>query len=99
MTYLNKVQFVSNVAFGGQVSSLNRSSAGDRVGASPPEITLDEKMRFVSLVRVVAGKEEEVIVPMSNVASFVVCSDAEVAAIEKKKAEREPAKKPEEKKK
>ncbi len=95
MTYLNKVQFIAPVAFGGQVSSLNRTSIGDRVGASPPTITLDEKMRFVSLVRVVAGKEDEVIVPMTNVASFVPCSDAETAAIEKKKAD---AKKPEVKK-
>lgn len=94
---IKSVQFVNTVSFGGQKQSLNRAIVGDRPGQTSADIEIDEKHRFISLKRKVSGVEEEVIVPMTNVASFMPFSDAEMKKLQEKIQEekaKEEAKKP-----
>lgn len=97
MTPLKSVQFINTVSFGGQKQSLNRAIVGDRPGQTSADIEIDDKQRFISLRRKVSGVEEEVIVPMTNVASFMPFSDAEMKKLQESTKAKE-AVKPEVKK-
>lgn len=67
------VDFIAVVSLGGSLKSASsRGVVGDRPGATPMEISVDEDMKFVRLVKHVNGKEKVKYVPMTNVSGFEV---------------------------
>lgn len=79
---LKSCQFVSVVSFGGQLQSCSTTAVGDRPGQSGAELELDEKMRFIAITKLVNGKTQTKLVPMSNVASFEM-AEVQAAAVKK----------------
>lgn len=74
------VDFIAVVSLGGSLKSASsKSVVGDRPGQTPMDITVDEDMRFVRLVKHVNGKERVKYVPMTNVSGFEVEEEPTVA--------------------
>lgn len=67
---LKHAQFVSTVSFGGQLQSISVNVVGDRPGQTGAVIELDEKMRFVSITKLMNGQSVTRVVPMSNIACY-----------------------------
>ena len=67
---IKQVQFINTVSFGGQLQSASIHAVGDRPGQGGMEIEMDEKMRFISLTKLLNGNPSTRLVPMTNVAAF-----------------------------
>lgn len=80
---LKHVQFISTVSFGGQLQSASINVVGDRPGQTGSVIELDEKMRFVSITKVMNGQSTTRVVPMSNVACYEALEVALPAPVKK----------------
>jgi len=66
------VDFIAVVSLGGSLKSASNKVVGDRPGQTPMEISVDEDMKFIRLVKTVNGKEKVKYVPMTNVSGFEV---------------------------
>lgn len=77
---IKNLQFKNVVSFGGQLQSASVNVVGDRPGATPMSIELDDSMRFFELIKSVNGIRTTKIVPMDNVASFEPLDEPKVEA-------------------
>lgn len=66
------VDFIAVVSLGGSLKSASNRVVGDRPGQTPMEISVDEEMKFVRLVKQVNGKEKVKYVPMTNVSGLEI---------------------------
>lgn len=76
---LKNVHFIHPVSCGGQITSASSGAVvGDRPGQTPFDIEMVETGGFptVKLSRTVQGKPMSVVVPITNVAGFVLLDQA-----------------------
>jgi len=76
--YLKHVSFVHPISHGGTKTSLGHDTPGDRPGQAQPIIEVDDKLRLVAIELPHNGTIVTRVVPMSNVASFVILEGAEL---------------------
>lgn len=81
---IKSVQFRDPVSFGGLLQSASTNVVGDRPGATPMQIELDDAGRFFELSKAVNGKPSTRVVPMENVASFEPMDEPAAKPVAKK---------------